>query len=112
MGLGNKTNNEAKWIVLFQGLEMTSTSFISSLIVFGDSRQVILKVKNGYPTGSIKCRRIYSRISLLHLPENTAFFHILRLNDAKEDSLANRGASLPQGSILLNDEEASIKHIP
>ena len=111
-GLGNKTNNEAEWLTLFQGLEMVGTSSISNLIVFGVSRQVILKVKNGYPTGSINCRRIYSRISQLHIPENTTFFHILRANNAKADSLENRGVSLPQGSILLNDEATSVKYIP
>ena len=111
-GLGNKTNNEAEWLALFQGLEMTGTSSISSLLVFGDYRQVILKMKNRYTARSIKCRRICSKISQLHLPKNTTFFHILRVNNAKADSLANRGASLPQGSILLNDEAASVKYIP
>ena len=91
---------------------MIDARTISSLLVFGDSRHVILKMKIGYPSGSIKCRRLYKRISQLHLSENIAYFHILRENNAKVDSLENRGASLPQGIILLNDDEASVKHIP
>ena len=111
-GLGNKTNNEAEWMALFQGLEMLDKRTISNMLVFGDSRHVILKMKTCYFSGSIKCRRLHNRIKQLPLPASIAYYHILRENNAKADSLENRGASLPQGSILLNDEEVSIKNIP
>ena len=111
-GLGHKTNNEAEWLALIQGLEMLDKRIISSLLVFWDSRHVILKMIMGYSTDSIKCRRFYNKITHLQLPASIAYYHILRANNAKTNSLANRSASLPQGSISLNDEEVSTKPIP
>ena len=40
-GLGHKTNNEAEWMDLLQGLELLDTIDSSRIAVFGDSRQVI-----------------------------------------------------------------------
>ena len=45
LGSGEKTNNEIEWLALIQGLEMIDTRIITRLLIFGDSRQVILKMK-------------------------------------------------------------------
>ena len=76
-GLGNKTNNEAEWLALFQGLEMAGTSSISSLIVFGDSRQVIQKMRSGYRNGNIRCKRMARRITHSIEGKDYSFVHIL-----------------------------------
>ena len=81
-------------MALLQGLEFLDTIAIPRLEVFGDSRQVIYKMINGYSTGSINCRRLYDRITPL-LSSRVEFFHILRANNVLSDSLANLGASLP-----------------
>ena len=47
-GLGHKTNNEAEWMALLQGLELLDTIDSSRIAIFGDSRQVIYKMINGY----------------------------------------------------------------
>ena len=75
-GLGHKTNNEAEWMALLQGLELLDTIDSSKRAIFGNSRQVIYKMINGYTTGSIKCRRLYDRITTLPL-DNYEFYHIL-----------------------------------
>ena len=95
-GLRHKTNNEDGLLALLQGLEMLDKRIISSLLVFGDSRHVILNMIIGYTAGSIKCRRLYKMIIQLPLPASISYYHILRANNAKVDSLENRGASLPQ----------------
>ena len=110
--LGHKTNNEAEWMTLLQGLEMIDQGSISNLLVLGDSRHVILKMRSGYFVRSINCRKYYNRISHLVLPTRTSFFHILRSNNAFVDSLANKGASLPQCAMLLNDQGVALKFIP
>ena len=110
--MGSKTNNEVEWLALFQGLEMIDTITFTRLLIFGDSCQVILKMKIGYTTRSIKCRRLHSKISQLHIPESMDYYHILRANNVKANTMENKGSSLPQGTILLNDNEASFKHIP
>ena len=111
-GLGHKTNDEAEWLALLHGLEILDNRAISILLVFGDSRHLILKLTSGYPLGSIKCRRLYNRIIQLPLPASIDYFHILRANNAQADALENIGASLPQGFISLNNEEVSPKPIP
>ena len=110
-GLGHKTNNEAEWMALLQGLEILDTIDSSKIAVFGDSRQVIYKMINGYTSVSIKCRRLYDRITPL-IPDNYEFYHILRANNASADALANIGASFPQGHFFLNGLGISTKPIP
>ena len=110
-GLGHKMNNEAKWMALLQGLELLDMTTTSRITVFGDSRQVIYKMINGYSLGSIKCRRLYDRITPL-LSNKIDFFHILRANNAPADALANSRASLPQSHICFNGLDIGLKPIP
>ena len=46
-GLGNRTNNEAEWLALIQGLHLLSTNKLRKVLIFGDSRHVIYKLING-----------------------------------------------------------------
>ena len=78
-GLGHKTNNEAEWMALMQGLDLTNMLTIPKLTIFGDLRQVIYKMIRGYPTGSINCKMLYDRITS-HLSNQVEFFHILLAN--------------------------------
>ena len=110
-GLGHKTNNEAEWMALLQGLELLDMIATSKIAVFGYLRQFIYKMINGYSLGSIKCRRLYDRITPL-LSNRVEFFHILRENNSLADALANLGASLPQGHIRINDLDIGSKPIP
>ena len=110
-GLGHKTNNEAEWMALLQGLELLDTIDSSRIAVFGDSRQVIYKMNNGYTSGSIKCRRLYDIITPL-ISNKIEFYHILQANNAPVDALANLGVSLPQGLYCYNGLDTSLKPIP
>ena len=110
-GLGHKMNNEAEWMALLQGLELLDTIDSSRIAVVGDSRQVIYKMINGYTSGSIKCRRLYDKITPL-LSNNYEFYHILRANNASTYALANLGASLPQGHYCFNGLDIGLKPIP
>ena len=53
-GLGSRTNNEAEWMALLQGLHLTRNKNLRKVLIFGDSRHIIYKMINGYPTGDIK----------------------------------------------------------
>ena len=110
-GLGHRTNNEAKWLVLLQGLQSLVSKDLHKIAIFEDSRYVILKMINGYTTGSIKCRRLHDKIIPL-MTKSYELFHILRTNNSAADALANMGASLPQGQISLNDQAPHPKYIP
>ena len=110
-GLGHKMNNEAEWMALLQGLELLDSTTTPELEIFGDLRQVIYKIINAYSTRSIKCRRLYDKITPL-LSNKVEFFHILRANNSLTNAMDNSGASLPQGHIRINDLEIGFKPIP
>ena len=93
-GLGRRTNNEAEWLALIQGLHLLHNMKIHRVLIFGDSRHVIYKMINGYPSGAIKCRRLHGKAKLL-MSNSYETYHILRQNNTTMDSMANVGASLP-----------------
>ena len=110
-GLGPRTNNEAEWMALLQGLHLIRDKNLRKVMVFGDSRHVIYKMINGYPSGDIKCRRLYKKAKLL-LPQSIEIYHILRQNNKEADIMANVGASLPQGHYSEDGDPPFFKVIP
>jgi len=110
-GIGCRTNNEAEWTALLQGLRILVDSNLDKVAIFGDSRHVIYKMINGYTTGSIKCRRLYDKAAALLSP-CYEFYHILRTNNVIADEMANEGASLPQGQLKLNGVNSPPLPIP
>ena len=110
-GLGRRTNNEVEWLALIQGLHLLNSKKISRVLIFGDSMHVIYKLVNGYPTRAINCRRLYGKAKLL-MSNFYEIYHILRQNNTAADSMANVGASLPQGLYSQNGAQPSLKPIP
>ena len=110
-GLGPRTNNEAEWMALLQGLHLIRDKKLQKVMVFGDSRHVIYKMINGYPSGNIKCRRLYKKAKLL-LSQSIEIYHILRQNNKEADIMANVGASLPQGHFSQDGDLPFFKVIP
>ena len=110
-GLGNKTNNEAEWLALLQGLQILQAKSYRKVLLFGDSKHVISKLINGYPSGAIKCRCLYNKVkSLMH--HSFEPLHILRTNNSAADAMANIGDSLPQGVFNQDEDPPSYKFIP
>ena len=110
-GLGNKTNNEAEWLALLQGLQILQAKSYRKVLLFGDSKHVISKLINGYPSGAIKCRRLYNKVKTL-MHHSFEPLHILRINNSAADAMANIGASLPQGVFNQDEDPPSYKFIP
>ena len=108
-GLGSRTNNEAEWMALLQGLHLIRDKNLQKVLIFGDSRHAIYKMIHGYPSGDIKCRRLYKKLSL---PHSFEVFHILRHNNKEADIMANVGASLPQGHFSQDGKPSYLKYIP
>ena len=77
-GLGIKMNNELEWLALYHGLELIDWGSTSKLLIFGDSRQIIQKMQLGYSKGTIRCKNNYDRITLLNIPPQVLFLHILK----------------------------------
>ena len=97
-GLGYRTNNEAEWLALLQGMKFLANKDFSKIAIFGDSRHVIYKMINGYTTDPIKCRHLHDKISPL-LFKHYEFFHILRINNTVADALENMGPPYPKVNI-------------
>ena len=110
-GLGYRTNNEAKWLALLQGIKILANNDLSRIEIFGYSQHVTYKMLNGYTTGSIKCHRLYDKITPL-LSKHYEFYHILHTNNVAANALANMGASLPQGHYCSNGQNSQPKSIP
>ena len=110
-GLGYRTNNEAEWLALLQGMKILANFDLFRIVIFGDSRHVIYKMLNEYTIGFIKCRRLYDKITPL-LSKHYEFYHILHQNNVATDALANVGASLPQGHFFLNGLNSHPKTTP
>ena len=110
-GLGNRTNNEAEWPALLQGLQILQAKNYRKVLIFGDSKHVISKLINGYPSGAINCRRLYNKVKpLMH--HSYEPLHILRINNSAADTLANIGASLLQGIFKQDGDPPLHKFIP
>ena len=110
-GLGNRTNNEAEWLALLQGLQLLHSQKYWKVLIFGDSKHVISKLINGNPLGAVNCRCLYNKVNLL-MHNSYEPLHILRLNNSAADIMANLGASLPQGHYRQNGNPIILKHIP
>ena len=110
-GFGSRTNNEAEWMALLQGLQLIRDKNLRKVLLFGDSRHVIYKMINGYPSGDIKCRRLYKKAKL-RLPQSFEVYHILRHNNKEADIMANIGANLSQGLYSQDGNPPFLKFIP
>ena len=109
--LGTRTNNEAEWLALLQGLQMLQAKNYRKLLIFGDSKHVISKLINGYPKGAFNCCHLYNKAKLLMLSSYEPF-HILIINNMAADSMANLGVSIPQGHFKLNGNPPILKYVP
>ena len=110
-GLGNITNNEAEWLALLQGLQILQAKNYRKVLIFGDSKHVISKLINGYPSRAINCHRLYNKVKPLMLKSYEPL-HILRNNNSEADNMANLGASLQQGFYKQNGNPPILKHVP
>ena len=98
-------------MALLQGLQLIRDKKLRKVLIFGDSRNVIYKLINGYPTGAIKCRRLYKKAKLL-MSQSFEVFHILLHNNKEADKMANVGAGFPQGHYSQDGDPPYPKFIP
>ena len=111
-GIGHRTNNEAEWLALLLGLDPIRQNNISNLIVFGDSKQVIQKMRTGYNRCAAKFRIIYDRIHHLSTNPHVSFFHILRGNNIEADKLANQGVRNEMVLVTIKGYKKKLQTCP
>ncbi len=90
--IGIKTNNEAEYIALIEGLKTLLIRGIKTVTIFGDSQLVIKQVINEYKVKSINLVPLYRQVQeLIKNFDYIEFKHILRDKNKRADELANIG---------------------
>lgn len=88
--IGIKTNNEAEYMALIEGLKTLIMRGIKKVIIFGDSQLVIKQVKKEYKVKSENLIPLYNLVQeLVTSFEYIEFNHILRNKNKRADQLAN-----------------------
>ena len=110
-GLGTGSNNEAEWLALLQGLQLLQDKNYQKVLIFGDYKHVISKLIDGYPSGAVNFRRLFNKAKPLMLKSYESH-HIIHSNNTAADTMANLGASLPQGQFRHNGNPPTLKFVP
>jgi len=88
--IGIKTNNEAEYMALIEGLLALIMHGITSVTIFGDSQLVINQVTNKYKVKSDNLIPLYNEVKeLIKKFDYIEFMHILRNKNKRADQLAN-----------------------
>jgi ribonuclease HI len=102
-GLGEESNNQAKALALWQGLNQAISKQVNELVIIGDSKLIIQALILHNPVKQTKLQHILEKTHHL-LKRFRAFqlFHILRNMNEKADKEANIGVTLSKGEIQIN----------
>ena len=98
--------------MLFLGLELAGWNNITKHIVFGESKQVIQKMRMNYRHGTANYRIICNHIHRNNPDLQATYFHILRGNNAIAEKLANQGFKNNLGLISIKGQPTYHKHVP
>jgi ribonuclease HI len=98
-GLGVVSNNQAKALVLSQGIKILDSRRIKNIIIVGDS-SIIIKLMSKMNTPSNgKLRRLIARIQNEASHSKTMqYYHVLRDNNRQANDLTNTMSRLDCGS--------------
>lgn len=99
-GIGRKTNNEAEWLGLIKGLELTRDLEIESLVVVGDSLIIIREARSISKQRKNPSSKIhFPLLSIVKEFKDISFFHILRDLNSQVNSMATLGVNLRYGTL-------------
>jgi len=104
--LGEKTNNNAEALALYQGLLQLKSMGIRKALVLGDSSIVIGLMNHHRRSPNSNLQQHIQRINLLtkHF-EKIRFCHILRTLNGKADKHANNAVGHPEGALRHNHRD-------
>ena len=88
---GKKTNNEAEYLALVEGLKMARDAKVKRLKVYMDSQLIVRQMKGEYRIKSKRLLPIWKQALALSAGFDTIeFFHIKRELNCRADQLANQ----------------------
>ena len=93
-----------------QGMETMSELNIDTFYVFGDSKIAIQMMKNIQYSKGKEARKVQKIILIFSLDFlEIQFFHVKFLNNKEANRIANIGAKLRQGEMVINNSRPIIK---
>jgi ribonuclease HI len=101
--LGVETNNQAKSLALWQGLNKAISKKVKDLVIIGDSKLIIQALALRNPVKQINLQHILEKIQLLLKRLRTyQMFHVLQNSNEQSDAEANRGVISSIGEPQVN----------
>jgi ribonuclease HI len=97
--LGVTTNNMAEAYTMYQGVLLAQERKLSSIIIVGDSKNIIQHFVKGTTPKNTKLQRIIERTKETLSSFQTSFFHILRTNNEEDDVKANQAIGKAPGHM-------------
>ena len=105
-GLGQRTNNTAEILAIWQGLKQAKRLSIKKLVIIGDSRIIIQAlIKKKAPNSMELAHYHWKIINQMKTFEEVKFYHVLRNLNHLADQEANNGVELSKGVLKLNGIE-------
>lgn len=102
--LGEKTNNNAKALALYQGLLQLKNLGIKRALVFGDSAIIIRLMIHNERSPNSNLQQHIERIKLLLKNfDDIKFYHVLRTLNKKADKQANNAVGRMAGALRCNE---------
>jgi len=105
--LGEKTNNNAEALALYQGLIQLKSLGIKRALVFGDSTIIIRLMTYNHPSPNSNLQQHIERIKLLlNQFDHIKFYHILRTLNMEADKRANNAVGRRAGMLRHNNRDS------
>lgn len=102
-GLGFATNNQAEYLVLWQGLNQVLKLGIKEVMIAGDSKQVVDAINLHKQPKDMRLAQLYKKILiLLDQLKEFKIFHVLRTLNVDADIEANLGSLQNKGQLIIN----------
>jgi len=103
-GLGNMTNNMAEAYNLLLGVNIMRKLQVKNPIIIGDSAIMIAAMASGgeFKKQALNCIKHRVKENSNQMGD-ILYKHVMRNNNAKADSLANRAVNRPTGQVREND---------
>ena len=91
--VGQRTNNEAEYLALLEGLKLASRFRQAHVIVYSDSLLMVRQMRGEYKVRDKSLKYLQIKVKKLHSAfASVSYIHVMRNANTKADWLANEGA--------------------
>ncbi|MCS7135721.1 MAG: ribonuclease HI family protein [Nitrososphaerota archaeon] len=87
--IGNKTNNEAEYLALLEGLKLAVGFNAKKVKVFSDSELIVKQLKGEFSVKEERLSKLHSEVKELEKILDVEYFHVPRESNKLADELAN-----------------------